>query len=78
MSSYIVCTSSQCFVWIALIFFFYFELQNVFAHYVLVIFENFGLFSYDLLWEFLRILGEYVSFVAQLLVAFSKNINLTK
>jgi hypothetical protein len=33
------------------------DLQNVFAHYVRVIFEKIGLFSYDLLWKFLRILG---------------------
>ncbi len=78
LNSCIACTSSQCFVWIALILFFYFELQNVVAHYVIVIFEKFGLFSYDLLWEFLRILGGHVSFVAHLLVAFSKNTNFTK
>jgi hypothetical protein len=46
LSSYIICTSSQCSAWIAPILFFYSNLQNVFAHYVLVIFENFGLFSY--------------------------------
>ncbi len=57
LSFHIACTSSQCFAWTTPILFFYSNLQNVFAHYVMVIFEKFGLFSYDLLWKFSKFLG---------------------
>jgi hypothetical protein len=39
LSSYIAYTSSQCFAWSVRILFSYYDLQNVFAHYVMVIFE---------------------------------------
>jgi hypothetical protein len=41
LSSHITCTSSQCFAWTTPILFFYSNLQNVIAHYVMVIFEIF-------------------------------------
>jgi hypothetical protein len=74
----IACSSSHCSAWTAPMLFSYSDLQNVFAHYVLVIFECFGLFLYDLLWKFSRILEGQVFSVAHLLVTFSKSINFTR